>query len=633
MVDFRKWLPALVMIALFLGTGVMAYAQGPLTCSVSTGVPPLVRAEGEAELVGDIILRCTGGTPTAAGIPVPAVNLAVFLNAPITNKVYDGTNNATDSLLLIDEPQSTQELSCGPTNVPLSCGILGTGVGVVYTPPTANAWQGHLISSQYLSFPGIPIDPPGTIGTRTIRITNIRGNMTAVPVGGSGIPGQVFGYVSITSPSSISIPSNNQILGYVQKGLVFSLGKNPTFSNCNGYSIGGGWDADLIFTEGFPSAFKRRAVGNVTDSTASANGDRMFTPPSVIGPGGFWPDQPAPLPQDTPGAITFTESGYIPSGDGANNLDPTIGMADSGTRLLVRFGNIPANVTIYASTVERSAYITTGRPPFGASGPYLWSRVALVAGTDVDGSGDFAFAKPITPSGLTPGYQIVKVTSGMTLAYEVISDDPNVLETIDIPLIITFAASSGVTPGDALPTVNGSLAPVDIDPDLAGHTWLPRFKENGTPTDGFFTINPCETNILFPWVVSGDGFDTGVEVTNTSQDIFNTKPQSGNCRVNYFGVTTGGGPPPAAQPTTSPIDAGGVLRFVVSSGGTNGIVGTPGFLGYIIVQCDFQYAHGFAYITDGPIGQAHTADGYLGLILDPGGVYRATNNNAETLTH
>ena len=58
------------------------------------------------------------------------------------------------------------------------------------------------------------------------------------------------------------------------------------------------------------------------------------------------------------------------------------------------------------------------------------------------------------------------------------------------------------------------------------------------------------------------------------------------------------------------------MTFVVSSGGSHGIAGTPGFQGYLIVQCDFRYAHGFAFITDGPVGSARVAEGYLGLVMD-----------------
>ena len=72
------------------------------------------------------------------------------------------------------------------------------------------------------------------------------------------------------------------------------------------------------------------------------------------------------------------------------------------------------------------------------------------------------------------------------------------------------------------------------------------------------------------------------------------------------------------------------MAFVLSSGGGLGITGTPGFQGYLIATCRFQFAHGFAFITDGPIGQARVAEGYLGLVMDEGIVSR-TGSLSERL--
>ena len=64
------------------------------------------------------------------------------------------------------------------------------------------------------------------------------------------------------------------------------------------------------------------------------------------------------------------------------------------------------------------------------------------------------------------------------------------------------------------------------------------------------------------------------------------------------------------------LPPGSTVAFVLSSGGGLGVTGTPDFQGYLIAQCRFQFAHGFAFITDGPIGQARVAEGYLALVMD-----------------
>ena len=59
MADFRKWLFAFAVVALMLGLQVPANAQGfgtapAFACVANAGVPPIVRAEGVTELVGDL---------------------------------------------------------------------------------------------------------------------------------------------------------------------------------------------------------------------------------------------------------------------------------------------------------------------------------------------------------------------------------------------------------------------------------------------------------------------------------------------------------------------------------------------------------------------------------------------------
>ena len=115
MADFRRCLYALAVVALLAGLSVPAGAQ-PLNCQSSVTTTPIVRAEGLAELVGDLLVTCQGGTPTAAGLPVPQYTITVFLNTNITSKVLgtqlasfgNGQTSALDeALLLIDEPNST----------------------------------------------------------------------------------------------------------------------------------------------------------------------------------------------------------------------------------------------------------------------------------------------------------------------------------------------------------------------------------------------------------------------------------------------------------------------------------------------------------------------------------------------
>ena len=62
------------------------------------------------------------------------------------------------------------------------------------------------------------------------------------------------------------------------------------------------------------------------------------------------------------------------------------------------------------------------------------------------------------------------------------------------------------------------------------------------------------------------------------------------------------------------MHAGSELVFTLSNGGNLGVAATPGFQGYIIAQANFQYCHGFAFISD--LGAQKLAEGYLAIQLD-----------------
>ncbi len=77
MVDFRKFFIAFAVLALLVAFGPSANAQvnpnPAFICNANAGTPVIVRTEGITELVGDLILNCTGGTPTPAGQKIRAV--------------------------------------------------------------------------------------------------------------------------------------------------------------------------------------------------------------------------------------------------------------------------------------------------------------------------------------------------------------------------------------------------------------------------------------------------------------------------------------------------------------------------------------------------------------------------------
>jgi hypothetical protein len=81
------------------------------------------------------------------------------------------------------------------------------------------------------------------------------------------------------------------------------------------------------------------------------------------------------------------------------------------------------------------------------------------------------------------------------------------------------------------------------------------------------------------------------------------------------------------------VEPGKQLVFTLSLGNaTANIAATPGFTGYMIARCRFQYAHGYAFLSDP--GTKVFAQGYIALVLDqPLGVWTGTiDEDTITLT-
>ena len=106
-------------------------------------------------------------------------------------------------------------------------------------------------------------------------------------------------------------------------------------------------------------------------------------------------------------------------------------------------------------------------------------------------------------------------------------------------------------------------------------------------------------------------------IANTSQDSIvpitgasNASAQSGSCTLTWFGGTTAAPTVPPAPSDTGTIAAGTVWVNTLQTL-------APNFQGYMFAVCNFQYAHGFAFISD--VGARNLAMGYLALVIpDPG---------------
>lgn len=604
MADFRRCIFTLATIALLLGVAGTASAQTPLSCFASAAATPLLRAEGITELTGDVVLNCTGGIPTGAGTPVPQVNIQVFLNTSVTSRILSTTGAAglgwSEAVLLIDEPLPAAQLACGAATAPESvtgsgiCPVTGTGGAGTYSGAAGrpNMFQGQIVGNSVL-FLGVPVDPPGTTANRIIRITNIRANANALGVAsGNAPPTPVIATIS-TSPSS-ALPVNNpqQIVGYTQKSLTVSFraavgGSAQTtpfgFQQCITRSRAQGIVGALRFEELFAQAFKERY---------------QFNPQNVLtGTGSL---QSAIVSES--GFFTSTTSGGGSLGPFDRGSSTPAGLANFATRFRAVFNNIPAGVSIYVDPV--ACITTAGVPVAPVGGACTGTNIQVATLTSSETGALGAVAGDTANLGGQAQLTITGTPGTATAVWEVVTAalpalSGTVLDKVDFGVNASFTASPGTnSPGLGTITVNGSYAPVSTA-TTATTGPIPRFADTSTASNAA-QISVCATNLLFPFVTSQRGFDTGMAISATATDPFGTSAQSGTCTLNFFGDNA-----PAAF-TTPNIPSG-------TSYANTAFTLAPNFQGYVIAVCRFQYAHGFAFVTK--LGAVDLAMGYLALII------------------
>ncbi len=709
MSHFRKMLFAAAAVASFIGTSNTANAQAnPFVCNTSFS-PLVVRVEGLRELVGDIVISCTGGnsigTPTAnilqnsvpatiggnttvsiaSGIvtapgtgvtgqiggggtgsftalsnpTVPAINISVTVaGSTITNRIFSG--NLTDALLFIDEPATPSGganianqnpcLAGGGVGVAGVCTgqsyffVNGVAVGSGYAAGGVplNVYQaqygvggGFAPNDSTITFVGVPIVQPGTYAGAPVRVYRIK-NIRVQVANKFQVNGQIQAFISVQNPPANLVLNNAQgVVGFVQKGLFFSAIAGGPYAQCLGYNGSlptSGLLANtgaISFTEAYGVSFKRKGVGGNLDTYDSVYNQYY----SAIGG------------QSDPRVNYNNESGfYNLSWPTTNNLSD-VGKASQGTQLRARFTGVPTLVKVYVSqkpvtdiTVGTAAIaigqgVAAPNAAFTASsttaGAWTTGTGALIQGSSALGWGGSGAAYAPTSAGLNLAAVAIASDGTGEYTWEVLRADDNVIDVFNFLVAIAFPATTSiVTDANIKVTakVSGNYAPIAA---VGGNGFpsIPSFVLSNPEEKEIFSITNCATNLLYPFVSSVTGFNTGIAVANVSKDPFLTVNETGICKVNFYGTTAGGGIDPPPQSFSKSVPAGQVATFNLLFGGPEyGIQPVAGFQGYIIIQCNFRWAHGFAFVSDP--SNLQTAHGYLALILDPPSLRRNTGASA-----
>jgi len=620
MADFRRWILAFAVLVLVMGAVAPASAQtSAFTCTANAAVPPTIRQEGLTELVGDIVLNCTGGIPTATGTPIPQANITVSFAQTITSRVLAtiGNINLTESLLLVDEPDPAkgqiQNVCPSPTNPlgapPAGCQATGDSGASFATNGDFNVYQGTMLagSPSTVTFLGVPIDAPATGLTRVYRITNVRISPGLI----SNAITPIYAFISASSSTSVPINNPAPIVAFVEQGLAASAtGTGTPFLQCE-TTTGFVNVGTVNFSENFATAFKYRVAQGSTLDTA-----------------------PGPGLQYSPGAIYNTESGLVlAAADTANQsvgLAGGAGLADWGSRFYATISNIPAGVDI---EVDNASNSSSGH-----------GRAVMVSAATAADPGPYGLAvDPDPPSGVGQTDVTSSISNGsVTVYWEVINENPVALDTFSFNIYVEFTGTPGTTPLTVAPTVVMGWAPNTSSGSPVG-IGIPTFTLGATSPVTLFTVSPCQTILLFPYVTDFGDFDTGIAISNTSEDNLGSGGgssalnQSGYCTVTFYGgygtnttftntstnlgTVAGSNVLSSSDPRTNnfgttdgTIAYGQTWTFSVSSiDSTHGQTGFLGFTGYAIAVCNFQYAHGYAFVSDYGINRFATA--YLALII------------------
>lgn len=245
------------------GLGRAASAQG-LLCQ-ATANPPVIRAEGVAERMGDIQLQCSGG-PAGARI---TGNLSVFMNVAITNRL------AAD----------------GEVDV-----FLGVDNGSGFQPANTVA---RLINPSTVSFSGLSFTLSSQGGV-TLRLFNLRG---AAFQGGVDATRNIQATLAFNAGALISLQTNTFAVGTTQRGLLSSQTSTLICSTLgspspNGTSLQSAISSGTAYstvrvTEGFPSAFAQLSEFSSLNGTNGTRimvrytgvptGARIYVPDAVVG--------------------------------------------------------------------------------------------------------------------------------------------------------------------------------------------------------------------------------------------------------------------------------------------------------------------------------------------------------------
>ena len=499
MLDFRK----VLLAAAVAGLGLVGTASAQITCNLNAPTVGAIHAEGLTEQLPNLTFTCNG-TPVSTSFTV-----TVTTNAPIANVAIPSTTVANQ----IDAGISLT----GVTGVKLGVGTAGS-TSVTFT---------------------VPVSTTTAYTASTLTITNLRVNASGSPVGtsftalasGSGI--SLYGTTGTTSVTA-------QILAQSYTSLAATTAQgyfNVAVCNVAGVSNSINVVATAVIGENFVNAF-------ATDTEELTK-----------------------------------ETGTI----GTVTGNPITAQTATGTRIAVTFNNLAAGVTYYIPSAVTSGTLSMVLIPSATTvlGSITSAQVAGITTIGVNAAAPTSY-----PAYYPFGQQVanvypLQVVNGSATAYYAVTADSQT--AIDATGAGTATQAANATPYTYVPLGTGTAnaqvssnqvnlyevvpsgvtastsAPVTINTVLVGNTTgyaqyaapatLPVATVKG-PTgvsNSTGLLTSCNTTLVFPYLLTSSGYDTGIAIANTGAGTSAipggsyTAVASGTCNVTLYGAGSLGG--------------------------------------------------------------------------------------------
>jgi hypothetical protein len=221
----------------------------------------------------------------------------------------------------------------------------------------------------------------------------------------------------------------------------------------------------------------------------------------------------------------------------------------------------------------------------------------------------------------------------LTFTFTFTADSTSQVETV------VFNFGLGLASGTIAPTLAGQTlsspqsitAQAYLGPVTNTSTTIVRFTQLLYPSAPFAvaSVSDCTSVLLFPYVTNEAGFDTSIQIANTTLDLAalgvqTASKQPGTCKFVLYptGATTGVlGTPPVPAFVSPTLAAGGSYQVLLSKV-------YPKMSGYLFVVCNFLDAHGFGYFVGPSSNGGVLTQGALALVVPTNRVVAS----AESLT-